>query len=41
MIEHLNQSKRPVLLAGNGIRLSEGIEIFEQLAEELNIPEWN
>ena len=44
VIEHLNQSKRPVLLAGNGIRLSEGIEIFEQLAEELNIPvltTWN
>lgn len=44
VIEHLNQSERPVLLAGNGIRLSDGIDIFEQLIAELKIPiltTWN
>lgn len=43
-IEHLNASERPVLLAGNGIRLSDGIGVFEELAECLRIPvltTWN
>lgn len=44
VINHLNASKRPVLLAGNGIRLSGGREVFEELIHELQIPvltTWN
>jgi acetolactate synthase-1/2/3 large subunit len=44
VIEILNKSERPVLLAGNGIRLSGGIEEFLQLVDVLNIPiltTWN
>lgn len=44
VIEYLNEAERPVLLAGNGIRLSDGIEVFEELAEYLKIPvltTWN
>ncbi len=44
IIDRLNAAKRPVLLAGNGIRLSGGIEVFEELAETLRIPvltTWN
>ncbi len=44
VIERLNKSDRPVLLAGNGIRLAEGIEEFEELAACLGIPvltTWN
>lgn len=44
MIECLNHSQRPVILAGNGIRLSEGIEAFRRLVEQLQIPiltTWN
>lgn len=43
-IEHLNKAKRPVLLAGNGIRLSEGQREFEELVKVLQIPvltTWN
>lgn len=43
-IEHLNQAKRPVLLVGNGIRLSEGQREFEELVKVLQIPvltTWN
>ena len=43
-IAQLNQARRPVLLAGNGIRLSEGREEFEKLVEILQIPvltTWN
>lgn len=43
-IEHLNQAKRPVLLVGNGIRLSEGQREFEELIKVLQIPvltTWN
>lgn len=42
--EHLNTAERPVILAGNGIRLSGGTDIFHQLVEELQIPvltTWN
>ena len=35
IIDILNQSERPVLLAGNGIRLADGIAEFEQLIEIL------
>lgn len=44
IIELVNQSERPVLLAGNGIRLSGGIDVFEQLKGDLGIPvltTWN
>lgn len=44
IIERLNESERPVLLVGNGIRLSDGIQEFEALTEELGIPvltTWN
>lgn len=43
-IAQLNQARRPVLLAGNGIRLSEGRDEFEKLVETLQIPvltTWN
>lgn len=44
VIDYLNESERPVLLAGNGIRLSGGIELFKELVEYLQIPvltTWN
>lgn len=43
-IEALNRAKRPILLAGNGIRLSGAIPQFEELVEQLGIPvltTWN
>ena len=33
-----NSAKRPVLYAGNGIRLSEGYEAFRKVVEQLGIP---
>ena len=44
VIELLNKSERPVLMAGNGIRLADGISEFEELIHILNIPvltTWN
>jgi acetolactate synthase-1/2/3 large subunit len=44
IIDILNNSERPVLLAGNGIRLSGGIGDFQQLINLLDIPvltTWN
>lgn len=44
VIEELNHAKRPVLLAGNGIRLAEAIPGFEKLVDKLGIPvltTWN
>lgn len=44
VIDALNRSERPVLMAGNGIRLSDGIREFEELANLLQIPvltTWN
>lgn len=44
VIDHLNQAERPVLLAGNGIRLADAGEKFEELVNELQIPvltTWN
>lgn len=44
VIDLLNQSERPVLMAGNGIRLADGIAEFDELVEILNIPvltTWN
>jgi len=37
-IELLNRSERPVILAGNGIRLADGLTEFYELIEMLNIP---
>lgn len=44
VIDELNRAKRPVLLAGNGIRLAEAIPQFEELVETFGIPvltTWN
>jgi acetolactate synthase-1/2/3 large subunit len=44
IIDIFNNSERPVLLAGNGIRLSDGIEDFRELIDILNVPvltTWN
>lgn len=44
VIEHLNFAERPVLLAGNGIRLADGLELFRELAGQLAVPvltTWN
>ena len=38
IIEKIKNSKRPVLYAGNGIRLSEGYEEFRKAVELLGIP---
>ncbi len=38
VIEMINSSERPILLAGNGIRLAGGQEHFLQLADRLGIP---
>lgn len=44
VIKALNESERPVLLAGNGIRLADSMPEFEELCNVLNIPiltTWN
>ena len=38
VIDALKNAKRPVIIAGNGITLSDGVETFRTLATELNIP---
>ena len=38
ILEKVKQAKRPVLYAGNGIRISGGFSSFERVAEKLNIP---
>lgn len=38
VIQKIAEAKRPVLYAGNGIRLSEGYESFKKAVESLNIP---
>jgi acetolactate synthase I/II/III large subunit len=37
-VDLFNQAERPVILAGNGIRLSKGLEEFLRLIGELHIP---
>jgi acetolactate synthase-1/2/3 large subunit len=37
-IELLNQSERPVILVGNGVRSAQAIDLFLSLIEQLNIP---
>ena len=44
VIDEINKAERPVLLAGNGIRLSGGNDAFEELIKILNFPvltTWN
>ena len=44
VIDKLNHSERPVLLAGNGIRMADAIPEFEELCKVLNVPvltTWN
>lgn len=44
IIDELNRAERPVLLAGHGIRLADGIEEFHELENLLGIPvltSWN
>lgn len=44
IIEKVKNAKRPVLYAGNGIRISKGYEAFKHIVEKLNIPvvtAWN
>ena len=38
ILEKIKNAKRPVLYAGNGIRLSNGYETFKDVIEKLNIP---
>ena len=38
IIDKIRQAKRPVLYAGNGIRLSEGYTAFREVLDKLNIP---
>lgn len=38
LITFLKKSKRPVIIAGNGIRLSKAVNIFNRLVESINIP---
>lgn len=38
IIERVREAKRPVLLAGNGIRLSGAVDTFHKVIELLNIP---
>ena len=38
ILEKLSHAKRPVLYAGNGIRLSGGMSVFQELVEKLQIP---
>lgn len=38
IIERIRTAKRPVLLAGNGIRLSGAVDTFHEVIELLNIP---
>lgn len=38
ILDRLRRAKRPVLYAGNGVRLSGGFDIFERVVRKLNIP---
>ncbi len=38
VIEKIKNAKRPVLYAGNGVRLSGGFDVFEKVVKKLNIP---
>ena len=38
VIERIKNAQRPVLYAGNGVRLSGGFDVFEKAVRKLNIP---
>lgn len=38
VIERIRQAERPVIYAGNGIRLSGGYKVFRELVERLQVP---
>jgi acetolactate synthase-1/2/3 large subunit len=38
IIRHLNRSKKPVIVTGNGIHLSQSEELFNELKDKLQIP---
>lgn len=38
VIEHIKGAKRPVIYAGNGIRISDGYRVFRELIDRLQIP---
>lgn len=38
IVDKIREAKRPLFLAGNGIRLSGGIDYFMEVIEKLNIP---
>lgn len=38
VIELINNSKKPVILAGNGIRQSGALDLFKEIVDNLNIP---
>lgn len=38
LVNKINCSKRPVIYAGNGIRISGGIEVFHKLIDKLKVP---
>ncbi len=38
LINLINKSKRPVILAGNGIRLAKGVERFREIIAKIKIP---
>ena len=38
VIEKIKNAKRPVLYAGNGVRLAGGFDVFEKVIRKLNIP---
>ncbi len=38
VVEKLKQAKRPVIIAGHGIRLSSQVDFFHELIEKINVP---
>lgn len=38
VVQHINKAERPVLYAGNGIRISGGYKVFRELVKKLQIP---
>ena len=38
VIEHFKKSRRPCILAGQGVRLSESVKLLQTLVEKVNIP---
>ncbi len=38
LIRLINKSKRPIILAGNGVRAGNGISVFREIVSKINIP---